>query len=49
LEIYDQATDTTKKVRTFITGRGPEKEKYMKLIETKQANWKKISVTALWL
>jgi beta-1,4-mannosyltransferase len=49
LEIYDQANDTTKKIRTFITGKGPEKDKYLKLIERKQTNWKKISVTALWL
>lgn len=49
LELYDQHPQATKTIRTFITGKGPEKEKYMKIVEEKKMSWKKISVTALWL
>lgn len=49
LEQYDQSKESNKVIRTFITGKGPEKEKYMQIIEKKKENWKKISVTALWL
>jgi beta-1,4-mannosyltransferase len=36
-------------IRTFITGKGPEKERYLKEIEKKRPNWKKICVDAIWL
>jgi beta-1,4-mannosyltransferase len=49
LEKYEELPEATKKIRCFITGKGPEKERYLSLIESKQENWKKISVTALWL
>lgn len=36
-------------MRTFITGKGPEKERYLKIIEERRPSWKKISVDAVWL
>ena len=48
LEIYEKS-DGTKFIRTFITGKGPEKERYLKSIEDKKSKWTKISVDALWL
>lgn len=48
LEMYEKS-EGKKFIRTFITGKGPEKARYMKEIEEKRQNWKKISVDALWL
>ncbi len=48
LELYEKS-EGKKFIRTFITGKGPEKERYLKLIEEKKVKWKKISVDAIWL
>jgi beta-1,4-mannosyltransferase len=48
LELYEKS-EGKKFIRTFITGKGPEKERYLKEIEEKKPSWKKISVDAIWL
>ena len=33
----------------FITGKGPEKERYEKIIKERRPGWKNISIQTLWL
>jgi beta-1,4-mannosyltransferase len=48
LELFEESQSKTK-IRTFITGKGPEKEHYIKIIEARRDKWKKISIHTLWL
>lgn len=48
MQCYENTLNNPK-IILFITGKGPEKEKYEKIIENRRLGWKNISIRTLWL
>ena len=48
IDLYDKSR-SSKKIRAFITGKGPEKQFYLKKIGEMRERWRKVSVDTVWL